>query len=333
MMEFACSSFSWETKDNKHLLGRTYDQFGDLKGNNIAIIPKNYELSSLIESNNLFKVKYNLVGMNITGLNTPLLVDGINEIGLMGALLRYPGYAKYDTNLKDGIRNINPGFFITYMLSNCSSVKEVINEIEKVNLCNEKVFGNEIPVHYIFSDKTGKTIIIEPDNNKVSIHEDNIGVLTNSPNYKWHEDNLRNYATLEPIMNVKRNICGKEFQEFGYSSLNLPGGYSSVNRFVKIALMKEFTFKGENEIEGITKMFQNFSSVDIPYGVLGIKKANKIDYQMTLCITGMCSESATYYFSLHTNRRINAINLNNAVDLNSIKFIELPYKQDVSYLL
>ena len=29
-MEFACSSFSWETKDGRHLLGRTYDQFGDL---------------------------------------------------------------------------------------------------------------------------------------------------------------------------------------------------------------------------------------------------------------------------------------------------------------
>ncbi len=39
-MEFGCSSFSWETKDGLHLLGRTYDQFGDLKTNQVIQIPQ-----------------------------------------------------------------------------------------------------------------------------------------------------------------------------------------------------------------------------------------------------------------------------------------------------
>ena len=38
-MEFACSSFSWETKDGRHLLGRTYDQFGDLAANRVIGVP------------------------------------------------------------------------------------------------------------------------------------------------------------------------------------------------------------------------------------------------------------------------------------------------------
>ncbi len=38
-MTFGCSSFTWETEDGNHLLGRTYDQFGDLKQNRIAHIP------------------------------------------------------------------------------------------------------------------------------------------------------------------------------------------------------------------------------------------------------------------------------------------------------
>lgn len=38
-MDFGCSSFSWETKDGSHLLGRTYDQFGDLTANRIVSVP------------------------------------------------------------------------------------------------------------------------------------------------------------------------------------------------------------------------------------------------------------------------------------------------------
>ena len=106
-MNFACSSFSWETNDKKHLLGRTYDQFGDLRGNSI-------------EKNCMFKTKYCFVGMAVNGLKTPILVDGINEEGLMGALLRYPGFAKYDTQ-KGAEKDINPGFLVTYLLGKCKN--------------------------------------------------------------------------------------------------------------------------------------------------------------------------------------------------------------------
>ena len=111
-MNFACSSFSWETNDKKHLLGRTYDQFGDLRGNSIVIVPRNFELSLLIEKNCMFKIKYCFVGMAVNGLKTPILVDGINEEGLMGALLRYPGFANYD-NQKGAEKDINTGFLVT----------------------------------------------------------------------------------------------------------------------------------------------------------------------------------------------------------------------------
>src|SRR3712207_1944280 len=96
-MNFACSSFSWSTKDNKHLLGRTYDQFGDLQGNKIVVIPRNYTINLEVEnSNNTAKTKYSYVGMGILELDTPIMSDGINEKGLMGALLYYPEFAHYN---------------------------------------------------------------------------------------------------------------------------------------------------------------------------------------------------------------------------------------------
>lgn len=331
-MDFGCSSFSWKTNDGKHLLGRTNDQFGDLTGNSIIIVPRNFECNLLVERDSLFTTNYCFVGMGINGLRTPIFVDGINENGLMGALLRYPGFATYDTQKGAG-QDINPGFFLIYMLGKCKTVEEVCLEVKNINIANEKVFGHEIPVHYIFSDRTGEAVIIEPDEGGITIHRDSIGVLANSPNYHWHEQNLRNYINFTPFLSAKQRICNKDFEDFGYPALNLPGGYSTVSRFVRVALLKQYAPQGDNEIDGITKMFHNFSSVDIPAGVMCKELENgKYDYDMTQCMTAMCSESCMYYFNLANNRRICAIDLKKEFNNKEIKHIELPNKQDILYL-
>ena len=75
-MNIGCSSFSWQTIDGKHLLGRTYDYFGNLDSNSFVVIPRNYEFSTLIETKSMVKSEYVVTGMNINGLDTPFLVDG-----------------------------------------------------------------------------------------------------------------------------------------------------------------------------------------------------------------------------------------------------------------
>jgi choloylglycine hydrolase len=76
-MNFGCSSFSWETEDEKHLLGRTYDQFGDLSRNKIAVIPRGYRMRLEINpsSQSWAVVKYAFVGMAILGQDTPIMVS------------------------------------------------------------------------------------------------------------------------------------------------------------------------------------------------------------------------------------------------------------------
>ena len=51
--DMGCTCFTWETDDHMHLLGRTYDQCGNLQGNRIAVIPRNYPLK--LEINEKFK--------------------------------------------------------------------------------------------------------------------------------------------------------------------------------------------------------------------------------------------------------------------------------------
>ena len=53
-MNFSCSSFSWETKDGKHLLGRTYDDYGNLSQNAIIVINRNHVLNLVCNGENIF---------------------------------------------------------------------------------------------------------------------------------------------------------------------------------------------------------------------------------------------------------------------------------------
>lgn len=335
-MEYGCSSFTWITEDNKHLLGRTYDYFGNLDANKIIIVPRHHRLKLEVreESNGFAKGNYCFVGMGILGLQTPIMVDGINEKGLMGALLNYPGCAVNDTQRSEENINIYPGFFVTYTLSQCSSLEEVVSLVSCINLTNEKAFGQSMQVHYIFSDTTGEAVIIEPDENGITIHRATIGVMANSPDYMWHKTNLRNYVEVSNVSKGVQKIGNYKVKEFGLHSgggFGLPSGYASPARFVRVAYFKEFATKGKDEIDGITKMFRNFATVDIPEGIL--KESHDVcDYEQTLCISGMCGESMTYYFSTYINRRISAIKLENELANTDIKYIDLPKKQDINYL-
>ena len=78
------------------------------------------------------------------------------------------------------------------------------------------------------------------------------------------------------------------------------------------------------------RMFQIFSSVDTPEGILRSEDKEK-GYEMTLCISVMCAESGTYYFSVRENRRICAVRLNGKLEGQGICCYELPRRQDVDY--
>ncbi|AEB77446.1 linear amide C-N hydrolase [Clostridium botulinum] len=332
-MKFDCSSFSWFTKDNKHLLGRTYDEFGDLRKNKIVVIPRNYKINLEINNyNNICYGIYSFVGMAVLGLNTPIFTDGINEKGLMGALLYYPGFAHYNSKSIKNAININPGFFITYILSKCATINEVLIEINNINFINELVFGEEIPVHYIFSDRSGESIIIEPDKRGISVYRNSMGVLTNSPSYFWQIQNLRNYLGITNVPRQPQTVVNYQISQFGEGTggLGLPGDYTPVSRFVRLAFLKQFAVQGENEVEGITKMLRNFASVEIPEGI--IKDLNKPNYVQTLCTSCMCSESLIYYFKLSCNSRINAINLEHEKNNKQVKCFNLPLKEDILFL-
>lgn len=335
-----CTCFTWETEDNRHLLGRTYDQCGNLRGNSIAVVPRNYPLRLEIDQNlqPYVRGRYAFSGMAIMGLESPVMVDGVNEAGVMGGLLNYPGYAVYDLVRDSRHMNIHPGFLTGYLLSQCASVEEAASLIPSLNLTSERIFGHEISIHFIFSDRSGEAIIIEPDAEGLQVHRDTIGVMTNSPNYQWQQTNLCNYASVSNCLNASRDFMDLKIQGNSVSSgggFGLPGDYSSPSRFVRMAVMKHYAVKGANELEGISRMFHQFSSVNIPEGiVMRSEEEGQEDpsYDHTLCVSAMCAESGVYYFSTCQSRRISAVRLRGMEMNQEIRYFPLPQSEDINYL-
>ena len=164
--------------------------------------------------------------------------------------------------------------------------------------------------------------------------------MTNSPGYLWQQTNLYNYASVSNILDSSRDFLELKYQGVSVSSgggFGLPGDYSSPSRFVRMAVLKHYAVKGANEIDGVSRMFHQFSSVNIPEGIVfrpedEVSQSPNQSYDQTLCTSIMCAESGTYYFSTCKNRRINAIRLLGLEGNPEIKYFELPEKEDIVYL-
>ena len=153
---FACSSFSWHTEDGLHLLGRTYDMFGDLSGNRITVVAPGYELAvSPSGEGGTVTMENGFLGNAIIGAASPIFTDGMNDHGLMGCLLNFPRYGYYNTQKAEGNLDLHPAFFVPYILGTCSTLDEVEEAVKHLNLTDELIFGAHMSVHYIFSDGSG----------------------------------------------------------------------------------------------------------------------------------------------------------------------------------
>ncbi len=329
-MILGCSSFSWETDNGLHLLGRTYDQFGDLRANQVIKVPQGTKCEARLQPGQSRPGRYGYTGMAVLGFGEPILVDGVNGAGLMGALLHYPGYAVYRDLDEAGKTRVHPGRLLCWLLSQCAGVEEAAEMLAAVTLSDEPVDGKPLPAHYIFSDRSGESIVVEPDENGLNIHRRTIGVLANSPDYRWHRTNLRTYVGVTNRPKQPQIIAGMEVREFGErlgGGFGLPGDYSSPSRFVRLSYMKEFAVRGKDELDGVSRMFRTFALVDIPEGLVKDDRERGA-YEQTLCICAMCAESGIYYFAPAWNRRISAIR---PLPSGETQYFDLGDGQDIHY--
>lgn len=330
-MDFGgCSAFTWQTAAGDHLLGRTYDQFGNLSANRVlAAPPGTLCWSGLRREGEGVPARYGYTGMAILGYGAPIWVDGVNGAGLMGALLRYPEYARYPREAAPGTAAVHPGRLLPWLLCQCAGLEEAVEALSRLTLVDEPIEGSPLAAHYLLSDRTGEAAVVEPDPEGLRVHRGTIGVLANSPDYLWQRTNLRNYLHVASLPHPPRTLAGWEARPFGAGMgalQGLPGDYSSPSRFVRLAYAKALAAEGGTELEGVTRAFRLLAPVSIPEGLAREKGGAS---HQTLCVSVLCAESGTYYFSPSENRRISAVR--QLRQPGEVRQFDLGEQQDVAY--
>ncbi|MGG0290264.1 choloylglycine hydrolase family protein [Bacillus pacificus] len=325
-----CTSLTLKTKNGQHLFARTMDFTLDMN-QEVIIIPRHYQWNNI--TGEIINTKHATVGMGINHQGRIIMADGVNEAGMTCATLYFPGFATYSQSIDDNKTNLAPFDFVTWSLTQFNSVKELKESVDSLIFLDIPLpdLGLTPPLHWILADKWGDCIVLEPTNEGLKMYDNPIGVMTNSPEFNWHLQNLRQYIGLksQPFAptewsNVRLSAFGQ-----GSGSMGLPGDFTPPSRFVRAAYGKQNIQGIDSEEEGVSALFHILSNCEVPKGGV-ITEEGALDN--TIYTSVMCMESRTYYYHTYDCRQIIAIHLfHENLDTDEIKAYPFQRTQKIFY--
>lgn len=298
-----CTAATYKTKD--FYFGRTLD-YEFSYGDQITVTPRNYPF--YFRHAGVLQSHYAIIGMaHVTG-DYPLYYDAINEKGLGMAGLNFVGNAAYTDVQPDG-DNIAQFEFIPWILSQCTSVKNVRELLAHMNLVNTP-FSEQLPLaqlHWIISDEK-ECITVESMADGLHIYDNPVGVLTNNPPFPQQMFQLNNYMHLspkQPVNTFADNLTLNAYSR-GMGALGLPGDLSSASRFARVAFTKMNSRSGDSAAESISQFFHILGSVDQQRGCCEVAEGK---YEITLYTSCCNATKGIYYYTTYENHQISAVDM------------------------
>jgi len=279
-----CTAITIKSRQGDYFFGRTLDFITDIFKEAdplhpvVGIWPAGATVDGQIES---WTARYAFGG--VAPRATVALFDGVNEAGLAGELnaLDEQTWAPVDAIRADGRTPLLTEEVVSYFLSRYATVREVRDHADEY-ACADVDFAplaaagpfSRVPSHFIFTDASGDSVVLEPLHDGRFTVLDSIGVLTNSPTYDWQVTNLRNYVQLQGFnaghtqLGETTSGSGVLLRQIGYGSglLGIPGDYTSTSRFVRAAFLSRY-IDDFDSAEGIGALRDVFASVVVPRGI------------------------------------------------------------------
>ncbi|HFF9301776.1 MAG: choloylglycine hydrolase [Clostridium perfringens] len=314
-----CTGLALETKDGLHLFGRNMDIEYSFN-QSIIFIPRNFKCVNKSNKKEL-TTKYAVLGMGTIFDDYPTFADGMNEKGLGCAGLNFPVYVSYSKEDIEGKTNILVYNFLLWVLANFSSVEEVKEALKNANIVDIPISEN-IPnttLHWMISDITGKSIVVEQTKEKLNVFDNNIGVLTNSPTFDWHVANLNQYVGLRYNQVPEFKLGDQSLTALGQGTglVGLPGDFTPASRFIRVAFLRDAMIKNDKDSIDLIEFFHILNNVAMVRGSTRTVEEKSDLTQYTSC---MCLEKGIYYYNTYENNQINAIDMNKEnLDGNEIK--------------
>lgn len=304
-----CTGFSFFTKNGHHYLARTMDFAFEFNGIPIGV-PRNYNYQFDLEPAS--KLSYGFLGTGVK-VGRYRFGDGINEHGLAVSNHYFTGEATYSADKKDGYFNLAPEEFIVWVLAYVKDIADLKYKVKRLNIVNVKnpTLNVVPPLHFLITDAHGNTVTVEPHDGLLVVKDNHVNVLTNMPNLEWQIENLRNYAFLTPEKNTQK-IMGKVLiRPLGVEAgtKGLPGGYTSPERFVRAAYLRNHMIDANDETLNLTNCFKILDAVSIPRGaVLDAGETHYTQYQLI-----MESKTQSYYIKPYYSSDVFQVTLNNDI--------------------
>ena len=312
----ACTGIQLTNKDGSIVSGRTVE-FGIKIDTSLAMVPRGYAFTGDTPAGDGLKYTAKHAAVGVYAYTDVKLMDGINDAGLVAGAFYLPTFAAYaPVTAENQSKGLSPVEFPNWLLTQFATVDEVRKAVEAGDaiITPTVVAGwgaTPPPFHYVVYDKTGASIVIEPIDGKLVIHDNPLGVVTNSPTYDWHMTNLRNYITVNPN-NVQSGKIGKlELQAFGMGNgmWGLPGDFSPPSRFVRAALFSANAIPSDNAAEGIDHVFHILNNFDLPRGIARTNQDGTISADFTQMTTARDPQNLRFYYKTYDDQTIRMIDM------------------------
>jgi choloylglycine hydrolase len=198
--------------------------------------------------------------------------DGVNEAGLYAGLLYLPTFAQYeDPQDVPGDRLLAPLDVASFVLATCATVAEAVAAVSSVVVWPAPIPVIGVPpLHLILHDRTGAAAVVEWVGGVRRVHDNPIGVATNSPPFDWHLTNLRNYVNQTAMDVPALTLDGELLAPLGQGTgmLGLPGDFTPPSRFVRAVAFAASARAPATAVDGVSTVMHLLSSFDITKGVV-----------------------------------------------------------------
>lgn len=311
-----CTGIKLTAKSGAVIGARTLE-FGVDLSSDVLMTPRGHERTGITPDGidgARWTAKYASVG--ISGFDLDVLIDGVNEKGLGVGLFYFPravGYMPYTP--ADAAKTISPWQLASWILDQFADVAEVKANIDRILVAPVVLdeMGIVPPFHYIVYDATGNSIVLEHVAGKLNVHDNKLGVITNSPAFDWHMTNLNNYMTYSftNLPTVKMGPIKLEQFGDGNGMFGLPGDSTPTSRFVRAVAYTQSVWESETGADAVLGAFHILNNFDIPLGAVRTppKEDGVVEADHTLWTIAKDLETKNYYFRTYENSRIRVVEL------------------------
>ncbi|NLR09728.1 MULTISPECIES: linear amide C-N hydrolase [unclassified Levilactobacillus] len=300
-----CTSLTYTSAADHHFFARTMD-FPTTTPWRPVFLPRQYRWQTALHESRTTRYAFLGGGRAAADFSAYLMADGVNESGITCAELYLPGVAAYAAEPQPGHINLTPQDVINWVLGEHASLADVVADLPRVTLVARR-WGSDAyvyPFHWILSDRSGQTLVIEPTGGPLTAQRNPVGVLTNTPVLATHLQNLNTFLKVPGADFTGGTVTAA--RDYLASGAPLPTGTVPTQRFIHMALRRWGTPPMTTTAASLHQIFHWLAEVSLPYDPARRHQTNHnyTHYRAVIDIS-----TATYTFISRKSSRLQQMTL------------------------